>query len=45
MATAQGLGVHLDGRVTGMVYKVVIAHELAEAIRSGPAAFRQFVGQ
>jgi hypothetical protein len=45
MATVQGLGVHLDRRVTGTLDEVVIAPELAEAIRSDPAAFRQFVGQ
>jgi hypothetical protein len=45
MATVQGLGVHLERRATGTLDEVAIAPGLAEAIRSDPAAFRQFVGQ
>jgi hypothetical protein len=45
LATAQALGVHLDGRVTGTVEEVIIDRESADVIRSDPAAFHQFVGQ
>jgi hypothetical protein len=45
LATVHALGVHLDGRVTGTVEEVIIDRERADAIRSDPAAFREFVGQ
>jgi hypothetical protein len=43
VATARGLGVHLDGRVTSALDEIVVAPELEGAIRSDPAAFRQFL--